>query len=599
MRLNRYGTGSPCVKDFTFLKIFQTFKFHGNYISIATREAMSNNKSRSNDNTIFVRGLPTDVVRHELEELFSDIGPVKKCSVIKSKAPQDTTSSSSNSCLGFGFVKFTSPGDAEMAVKRLNKVTTERGGQSFTLQVELASAAKGQKEKETRAKSKSKSEPAAAAATTGTATTTTATTTTTTTTSNEPKSQKELAAAAALYEQNSKKKRTSKVIIRNLSFYAKESHIRASMAVFGEIAEVNLPTVKIDDEAHANANAKTKPSPAQASLQHRGFAFVTFEKASSATKAIAASGKEEGLKIKNRSVAVDFSVSKMQHNEMKREEKGGDSGNSASSDSGSDSDSSDSSDSGRESDSDSDSEKDDNKKNEKKKNDNSNTPSNSPKSPKFNNKNDIEGGLSLFVRNIPFDADKQQLFDVFVKFGRIDSVYLVKDPVTMVNKGTAFVKYAYKAACDRAVDAGAAGKDLDFVNAKNAFSDSMIDGEGVTLNGRRLLVDRAVDRGTAATLKEERDSDGKVVKRGKDKRNMYLRLAGTVSSSEAIEKVSEPASETSLVDTASERILSVAARFARYFCGHGCLATVPTNISLHFICAAAEARRRKEGEGHE
>ena len=367
MRLNRYGTGSPCVKDFTFLKIFQTFKFHGNYISIATREAMSNNKSRSNDNTIFVRGLPTDVVRHELEELFSDIGPVKKCSVIKSKAPQDTTSSSSNSCLGFGFVKFTSPGDAEMAVKRLNKVTTERGGQSFTLQVELASAAKGQKEKETRAKSKSKSEPAAAAATTGTATTTTATTTTTTTTSNEPKSQKELAAAAALYEQNSKKKRTSKVIIRNLSFYAKESHIRASMAVFGEIAEVNLPTVKIDDEAHANANAKTKPSPAQASLQHRGFAFVTFEKASSATKAIAASGKEEGLKIKNRSVAVDFSVSKMQHNEMKREEKGGDSGNSASSDSGSDSDSSDSSDSGRESDSDSDSEKDDNKKNEKKK----------------------------------------------------------------------------------------------------------------------------------------------------------------------------------------------------------------------------------------
>ena len=169
----------------------------------------------------------------------------------------------------------------------------------------------------------------------------------------------------------------------------------------------------------------------------------------------------------------------------------------------------------------------------------------------------------------------------------------------MVNKGTAFVKYAYKAACDRAVDAGAAGKDLDFVNAKNAFSDSMIDGEGVTLNGRRLLVDRAVDRGTAATLKEERDSDGKVVKRGKDKRNMYLRLAGTVSSSEAIEKVSEPASETSLVDTASERILPVAARFARYFCGHGCLATVPTNISLHFICAAAEARRRKEGEGHE
>jgi RNA recognition motif-containing protein len=33
---------------------------------------------KHDDCTVYVRGLPTDVVRVELEELFSGIGPVKK-----------------------------------------------------------------------------------------------------------------------------------------------------------------------------------------------------------------------------------------------------------------------------------------------------------------------------------------------------------------------------------------------------------------------------------------------------------------------------------------------------------------------------------------
>ena len=41
-------------------------------------------------------------------------------------------------------------------------------------------------------------------------------------------------------------KKTNRVIIRNLSFYAKESHVRSTLGSFGEIVEFTLPTVSGD-----------------------------------------------------------------------------------------------------------------------------------------------------------------------------------------------------------------------------------------------------------------------------------------------------------------------------------------------------------------
>lgn len=51
--------------------------------------------------SIFVRNLPFGVSQEELEELFSDIGPVRKVSVIKSKGSRKTDALTK----GFAFVK--------------------------------------------------------------------------------------------------------------------------------------------------------------------------------------------------------------------------------------------------------------------------------------------------------------------------------------------------------------------------------------------------------------------------------------------------------------------------------------------------------------
>merc|ERR1719330_37482 len=57
-----------------------------------------------------------------------------------------------------------------------------------------------------------------------------------------------------------------------------------------------------------------------------------------------------------------------------------------------------------------------------------------------------------------------------------------------------------------------------------------LNGGGLFLRGRRILVDKTVDKNTAESLKVQRDEDGKPIdkKIGKDKRNMYLKGEGRV-----------------------------------------------------------------------
>eukprot|EP00520_Triparma_pacifica_P013931 CAMPEP_0118659988 /NCGR_PEP_ID=MMETSP0785-20121206/15414_1 /TAXON_ID=91992 /ORGANISM="Bolidomonas pacifica, Strain CCMP 1866" /LENGTH=194 /DNA_ID=CAMNT_0006553147 /DNA_START=64 /DNA_END=645 /DNA_ORIENTATION=- len=188
----------------------------------------------SNDaNTVFVRGLPTDVVRVELEELFSGIGPVKKCSVIRGTASGD----SNKVGLGFGFVRFTTPSDARIAAKEMNGIVTERGGRKWKLMVEVADESKkgGDKGRKRTREEKKKED-----------------------------SDDDVEKGGEEEEIRSLKK-TNRVIIRNLSFYAKESHVRSTLGSFGEIVEFTLPTVSGD-----SVGAKRKQ-------QHRGFCFATFK----------------------------------------------------------------------------------------------------------------------------------------------------------------------------------------------------------------------------------------------------------------------------------------------------------------------------------
>ena len=275
--------------------------------------------------------------------------------------------------------------------------------------------------------------------------------------------------------------------------------------------------------------------------------------------------------IKGRSVAIDFSVSKFHHqriaeeeeeeeeeeqhqqveeddndSKMKEEDDGGDDDESESDSSTSSSDSDDSDDDHSDDDggddSDSSSESEANSDEESKAD--ADSEDEEGKEPlqqqqeeqpiKERPKPKSDPRRTLFVRNVPFDATRTDLFEVFRHYGRIESIYLVKDRDTGVGKGTAFVRYEAENGSKRALEAaGSSSTGGPFVSG----SDNLAGSEGLYLSGRRLLVDPAVDRDTASSLKVERDEDGKPLDRnvGKDKRNLYLSTEGRVASGTADE----------------------------------------------------------------
>uniref|UniRef100_A0A7S3PYQ9 RRM domain-containing protein n=1 Tax=Chaetoceros debilis TaxID=122233 RepID=A0A7S3PYQ9_9STRA len=468
---------------------------------------------KKTDKTVFFRYSPSDssITRKNFESFFSDVGPVKKCSLIR----QEKAKSENNrrEAKGYGFCKFTSREDAVSAAKSLNEgyMQTENG-QKVKVWVELADAQVASKKEDAKTQRKNTSS-------------------------------QNLEAGGANSTQDDEilqlqaKKRTSRVILRNLSFYATEHNIRQAMEEkFGEVVDINLPLVPSQDDGKGN---KRK--------QHRGFAFVTFANPRSAHKAVDTCASDEQVMIKKRPVAIDFSVSKFQHKRMQEEDKGGNSkmdtesdeedgsdekiesdsqagsGNSEGEDEESDSDDDNSEsqedasdteeDSGDEL-SDSDEDEDDEQKEDK------------PKS--ITQKNSEE--FSLFLRNLPFDATRHDLFTLFAQYGHIAGIYLVMDKSTGVNKGTAFVSYSKEGGSIRALEASNGSDSQDFESAKSMEGNG-ISGGGLYLGGRRIFVNSTVNKVTADSLKVERDEDGKPLEKkiGKDKRNLYLKGEGRVA----------------------------------------------------------------------
>ena len=351
-------------------------------------------------------------------------------------------------------------------------------------------------------------------------------------------------------EAMARRKRTARIILRNLAFSAKASHIRSTMeSTFGKeaIVDIHLPLVPgSNNDKNGKGKGKGRGGP-----MHRGFAFVTFDNSVQAQKAV----EMGSLVIKGREVAMDYSVSKFQHKRMAEEpveeeeeeeededededeeeeeeeetedknEEGEAEKSNGEDDSDSDSDDDSSSDDDYDSNDDDDEESvdDDNEDDGIPKEQHRPKPVNDPR-------------RTLFVRNVPFDATRTDLFEIFRHHGRIESIYLVKDRDTGVGKGTAFVRYETEASSKRALEAaGSSSTGGPFVSRASDGGDNsanLAGGQGLYLSGRRLLVDPAVDRDTASSLKVERDEDGKPLERkvGKDKRNLYLSTEGRVAS---------------------------------------------------------------------
>ncbi len=467
---------------------------------------------RQTASTVFVRFTPPTLNRQTLETYFSEVGPVKKCSIIRSSDAE---------AKGFGFVKFTSQEDANEAARRFQrcKVDADDGTTTYSIQVELASeqpSSGGGHHHGTTSKQTQEHD-----------------TTTITTMKEESKNnyndeeedqarqeqQKE-------YKKLVKQKRTARVIVRNLSFYATERDVKKALeSKFGTIVDISIPTVP---------GTKTG---------NRGFGFVTFDNALSAQKAVSSG---INIVIKKRPVAIDFSISKNQHRQISMQKEIQSSTKHDETNHKDEEKSENSDDSDDESDSSSDEE------NESDEDDDKSVESDSDDDTSSNGSNDDDDDddepptkvirdtkYELFLRNIPFDATRHDLFELFRSFGRIKGIFMVKDRSTGIGKGTAFVQFENEGGCHRALEAANSSEDAaatPFVSSRNISNTTQPQSsEGALyLNGRRILVDLAVDKGTAETLKVERGEDGKPLEKqtsGKDRRNLYLTTEGRVEGS--------------------------------------------------------------------
>ncbi|XP_011355563.1 RNA-binding protein 28 [Pteropus vampyrus] len=139
--------------------------------------------------TLFVGRLPPSARSEQLEELFSQVGPVKQCFVVTEKG--------SKACRGFGYVTFSMLEDVQRALK---EITTFEGCK-INVTVAKKKLRKTSKEKENLESPK--------------------------------KEQKPKKAKVA--------DKKARLIIRNLSFKCSEDDLKTVFAQYGAVLEVNIP----------------------------------------------------------------------------------------------------------------------------------------------------------------------------------------------------------------------------------------------------------------------------------------------------------------------------------------------------------------------
>jgi len=348
---------------------------------------------QSLDSTLFVRlPLGSTIERYQLDAACSEYGPVKKTALVR---PKDNTKRP------YAFCRFINAEDAKTAAKSLKHV------QGIAVKVELATAASQRKEKP---------------------------------------------AKDSLEHQ----KKTARVIIRNLSFYANEGQIRQALASFGNLVDVHIPSV---------------------GKQKRGFAFCTFENRKQASACV----KAGSIAIAERESRVDWSLPRQQYENRKQAGKGGRKT--------------------EEMDSQDDREGEEDREDSSVQSEEQVQDDEDGEEPENDAPNDVNEKQSIFVRNLPFDASRHDLFLHFKEFGHVEGIYLVKDKTTDLFKGTAFVKFKTQQAAQRAVDK-----------------------PDQTMKSRSIFIQLAVDRNTAVAFQQKNHMERKA----KDKRHLYLAEAGRV-----------------------------------------------------------------------
>ncbi|XP_065290416.1 RNA-binding protein 28 isoform X1 [Dermacentor albipictus] len=145
--------------------------------------------------TLLVRNLPPDAKESKLEELFGDIGPIKRCFIVRDKTQQSM-------CKGVAYVTYASTADAEAAVERSRQRSLKWGDRVLAVKAAAPKATRG-----------------------------------------EPVS-KDTAPKKRIFtkeEKAARKKRKPRLIVRNLSFKATEKTLRDCFSRYGNVVEVSIP----------------------------------------------------------------------------------------------------------------------------------------------------------------------------------------------------------------------------------------------------------------------------------------------------------------------------------------------------------------------
>ncbi|XP_075414750.1 RNA-binding protein 28 [Tenrec ecaudatus] len=429
--------------------------------------------------TLFVGRLPPTARSEQLEELFSQVGPVKQCFVVTEKGGK--------ACRGFGYVTFSMPEDVQRA---LTEVTTLEG---CKISVTLA-------KRKLRNKSKDKGEEKLESP------------------KKAPKPPKAKVAD-----------KKARLIIRNLSFKCSEDDLKTVFAQFGAVLEVNIPR---------------KPDG-----KMRGFAFVQFKNLLEAGKALKGMNMKE---IKGRTVAVDWAVAKDKYKgshaapaeaagdrrnpEPKQQGSGKENGREEEEDDSDDDDDGDEAeeeesklpkpvqvqkraakraapaesseeDPSDDEDSDSDLERGDGTDD-----DGEDTDEQEDEDVQISKKkqrtlpSDVTEGKTVFIRNLSFDSEEEDLGELLQQFGDLRYVRIVLHPDTEHSKGCAFAQFLTQEAAQKCL----------------AAASPETEGGGLKLDGRQLRVDLAVTRDEAAKLQTKK------VKKPTGTRNLYLAREGLI-----------------------------------------------------------------------
>uniref|UniRef100_A0A1I8Q711 RRM domain-containing protein n=1 Tax=Stomoxys calcitrans TaxID=35570 RepID=A0A1I8Q711_STOCA len=333
-------------------------------------------------------------------------------------------------------------------------------------------------------------------------------------------------------ERDRRQKKRARLIVRNMSYKAKEEDIRKHFEQWGKLEEVNIPK---------------RPDGKLV-----GCAFVQYETINQATKAIL---KGNGKELLGRAMFIDWAlgkdeyVAKKQQNvkdepvekkpkvEIKDEDdmdmgnnmiKAGegikDSDEEENQSSVDDGDQNQDSEDNDGNSSASDDEEIEDSENEESEDDNGNENDDDDKKDiksidiskvkkEKHFSNDVQEGCTIFIKNVPFDAEDNDLRKLCRKYGPVYYSIINREPISGHSKGTAFVKFKSKESADMCLQSAS-----EFV-----------------------LMDQVLEPFPALSREEIRQQNLEKNKQndGKDSRNLYLAREGLImANSKAAEGVS-------------------------------------------------------------